>query len=407
MSNMRPDRSRGDRGGEPLPPGVAEAPGGEFYFRPGVLLVLEEELERREGLRAFLTERGRLGERAERGVWTLRVDDALETLDAVERRYGPDAGVEPDYVFVGSQTLKGGPWDEVEPATAPSPEWQSSKTVGDGMTIAVLDTGIAFEPIVHPWLDQRFTADPKLDRDVPNDDGGAFLAHEGGHGTFVAGIASRVAPAAHLVVIRVLDAAGVGSSSDLLRGLARAEAVATERTGRCLDVVNLSLGGYTRHDRAPRVLWTVIRSFVAQGTVVVAAAGNFGSARPFWPAALPEVIGVGALEGWGPAPFSNYGPWVDACAPGVDVVSTFFDERSRQLQGADLPPSADGAGPVRVTFPGYGRWSGTSFAAPKVAGAIAATATVWGISAAEAADRLVRDWRLYRVPDLGVVVNVS
>jgi hypothetical protein len=91
----------------------------------------------------------------------------------------------------------------------------------------------------------------------------------------------------------------------------------------------------------------------------------------------------------------------------VDVVSTFFDERSRQLQGADLPPSADGAGPVRVTFPGYGRWSGTSFAAPKVAGAIAATATVWGISAAEAADRLVRDWRLYRVPDLGVVVNVS
>lgn len=35
-----------------------------------------------------------------------------------------------------------------------------------------------------------------------------------------------------------------------------------------------------------------------------------------------------------------------------------------------------------------------------------AAATTWGISAADAADRLVRDWRLYRVPDLGVVVNV-
>jgi subtilisin family serine protease len=406
MSNMRSARSRGDRGGEPLPPGVAEAPGGECYFRRGVLLVVEADLERNEGLREFLTTRGRLSERSERGVWTLMVEDVLETLDAVERRYGTDSGVEPDYVFLGSQTLKGGPWDEVEPAMAPSPQWLSSKTVGDGMTIAVLDTGIAFDPVVHPWLDQRFTADPARDRDMPNDDHGPFLAHEGGHGTFVAGIASRVAPAAHLVVIKVLDAAGVGSTSSLLLGLSRAEAVAADRTGRCLDVINLSLGGYTRRDRAPRVLAPVIRTLVAQGTVVVAAAGNLGSPRPFWPAAMPEVIGVGALDGWGPAPFSNYGPWVDACAPGVDVVSTFFDERPRQLDGADLPPESGGSAPLHVTFPGYGRWSGTSFATPKVAGAIAATATTWGVTAGEAADRLVRDWQLYRVPDLGVVVNV-
>jgi subtilisin family serine protease len=405
MSNMRPARSRGDRGGEPIPPWVAEAPGGECFYRAGVLLVLEEELENREGLRGFLSERGRLAEAPEYGVRTLFVQDVLGTLDEVQRRYGTETGVEPDYVFLGSQTLKGGPWDEVEPAAPPRPDWLSSKTVGDGMTVAVLDTGVALDP-VHPWLDQRFTADPTLDRDVPNDNAGPFLAHEGGHGTFVAGIVSRVAPAAHLVIVRVLDSAGIGTVSGLLAGLDRAERIATERTGRCLDVVNLSLGGYTWRDQTPRILRTALYSLMAHGTVVVAAAGNFGSPRPFWPAALPRVIAVGALDGWGPATFSNYGSWVDACAPGLDVVSTFFDERPGPLDGADLPPSSSGAGPLHVTFPGYGRWSGTSFSAPKVAGAIAAYATTWGVSPAEAADRLVRDWRLYRVPDLGVVVNV-
>lgn len=405
MSSVRPDRSRGDRGGEPLPEDVAEAPGGEFYFRPGVLLVLEEELDAREGLRSFLTGRGDLSERPEDGIRRLRVADVLDTLEEIDRRFGADAGVEPDYVFLGSQTLKGGPWDEVEPASPPSPAWLDSKTVGDGMTIAVLDTGIAYDPGVHPWLDQRFTADPTLDRDVPNEDGSPFLASEGGHGTFVAGIASRAAPAAHLVVARVLDARGIGSSTSVLAGITRAEAAAG-RSGRKLDLLNLSLGGYARGDRAPQLLRRRIRALVAGGTVVVAAAGNLGSPRPFWPAAMPEVIGVGALDGWGPAPFTNYGPWVDACAPGVDVVSTFFDERRQQLTGADLPPGPSTLGPLAVTFPGYGRWSGTSFAAPKVAGAIAAAATTWGISATAAADRLVRDWRLYRVPDLGVVVNV-
>lgn len=406
MSSVRPDRSRGDRGGEPLPDGIAEAPGGEFYYRPRVLLVAEDELDRREGMRDFLRTRGELGQEAENGVRVLLADDVLGTLDAIEERYGSDAGVEPDYVFLGSQTLKGGPWDEVEPATAPNPDWLDG-VAGDGLTIGVLDTGLAFDPDVHPWLARRCTADPKLDRDVPNEDGGAFLAHEGGHGTFVAGVASRVAPSAHLVVIRVLDANGIGSVSSVVAGLARAQSVCAGLGGRSLDVLNLSLGGYTRRDRVPYLLGRAIRSLVAGGTVVVAAAGNLGSPRPFWPAAMPEVIAVGALDGHGPAPFTNFGPWVDACAPGVDVVSTFFDERTESLAGADLPPTAANRSPLQVTFPGYGRWSGTSFAAPKVAGAIAATATAWGISPRAAADVLVRDWRLFRVPDLGVVVNVS
>ncbi|HYT09783.1 MAG TPA: S8 family serine peptidase [Mycobacteriales bacterium] len=407
MSDVRPHRSRGDRGGQQLPDNVEEAPGGEFHFVRGVLLVLEEELEQREGFRDFLDARGRIGRELGDGILEFReVQDVLGTLAAVEERFGPGVGIEPDYVFLGAQTIKGGPWDEVEPASPP--DWLDSDRTGRDMLVGILDTGIAYDPKVHPRLDGRFTADPTEDRDVPNDDPTVpFLAEQGGHGTFVAGLVSHVAPAAHLAIARVLKADGFGSTSSVLEGLRKVRGIAAKRVGGRLDVLNLSLGAYTRDDQPLKILARPLRSLVAAGTVIVAAAGNHGSPRPFWPAAMPEVIGVGAPDGWGPAIFTNYGPWVDVCAPGVDVVSTFFDETGGPLFGADLPPGPGSAGAVAVTFPGFGRWSGTSFAAPKVAGAIAAAATTWSVSPAEAADRLVRDWRLYRVPDLGAVVNVS
>ena len=406
MSDVRPARSRGDRGGQPLPDGIGEAPGGEFYFVRGVVLVIREELERDDRLRGFFRGRGRNERTVDEDVVAFDVDDVLETIESARAALGPGVTVEPDYVFLGAQTLKGGPWDEVEPATPPT-DWLDSKLVGDGMTIGILDTGIAYDPVIHPWLKDRFTADATQDRDVPNAAGAGFLAEQGGHGTFVAGIASRVAPAAHLAIAKVLDARGFGTTTDLLAGLRKVLAIAAGRGNGRLQLLNLSLGGYAARDQEPRVLGRRLRTLAAGGTVVVAAAGNHGSPRPFWPAAMPEVIGVGALDGWGPAVFTNYGPWVDACAPGMDVVSTFFDERRATLPDADLPPDPPPPGPLPVTFPGYGRWSGTSFAAPKVTGGIAAAASTWSVTAAEAADRLVRDWRLYRVPDLGVVVNVG
>ena len=93
--------------------------------------------------------------------------------------------------------------------------------------------------------------------------------------------------------------------------------------------------------------------------------------------------------------FSNFGPWVDACAPGVDVVSTFFDEFDEVLP--DRPPRE---------YRGWARWSGTSFSAPKVAAAIAQDMYLHGGTAHEAWARLSRDHRKLRVPDLGVVFNL-
>jgi len=131
--------------------------------------------------------------------------------------------------------------------------------------------------------------------------------------------------------------------------------------------------------------------------VVVAAAGNSGLCRPFFPAALPTVVGVGALDSAGRAWFSNFGGWVDACAPGVGVVSTFFFGTTEPLKPKKSQDHA--------RFDGWAQWSGTSFSAPKVAAAIAQEMILGG-SGAPAAWTRVGDYRRFRYPDLGVVVNL-
>jgi len=127
----------------------------------------------------------------------------------------------------------------------------------------------------------------------------------------------------------------------------------------------------------------------AQGTVVVASAGNDASCRPSWPAALPGVVSVGALSPWGVAPFTNYGSWVRACAPGVGVISRFFT----------------GGGVVKDYGAGWAAWSGTSFAAPIVAGVLAHSVNVDGISPQQAVARHVDEPHLFRLAGLGTVVN--
>ena len=81
---------------------------------------------------------------------------------------------------------------------------------------------------------------------------------------------------------------------------------------------------------------------------MVASAGNDGTCVPTWPAIVPAVVAVGALDSVdNPAVFSNFGPWVRAWARGTDVVSAFFDEVD-----ADDPVPA---------FDDWAIWSGTSF----------------------------------------------
>ena len=159
------------------------------------------------------------------------------------------------------------------------------------------------------------------------------------------------------------------------------------RTGP--DIINLSFGGYTDDDESPPLAVAIER--MLRETLVVASAGNSGSPRPSYPAALDGVVAVGALGPSGRAWFSNYGGWVDVCAPGIDVVSTYFSKHT------ETSP------PERLRRVG-GVERHRSFAAPKVVGAIARDMYLHRSSASEAWRRLGH-WTLHRKADLGIVIN--
>jgi thermitase len=207
----------------------------------------------------------------------------------------------------------------------------ATPTAGQPPLVAVLDTGI---DAAHPDLAGKVAAA----RDFVDATGDT--ADASWHGTAVAGViaatdSSSICPRCTLLSARVLNAQEDGSDAEIARGLLWA-------VGAGARVVNLSLSGPTE---AP-VLRAAIRTAVAHGVVVVAAAGNDGTTARTYPAADPNVIGVAATTssdtvfGW-----SNRGPWVALAAPG-QVTTT--------LRGG-----------------GFTTFSGTSAAAPAVAAAAA------------------------------------
>ena len=133
------------------------------------------------------------------------------------------------------------------------------------------------------------------------------------------------------------------------------------------DIISFSAGSETRRDQrllSFQVFWeTQLRHL--KGTVLVAAAGNNNSRVPFWPAAFPWSISVGAMDAEDHrAPFSNYGSWVDLYARGVDLVNAYPSGTYAYTE----PPNRAG----RRSSSASPEWSGTSFSTPIVAGMIAA-----------------------------------
>ncbi len=265
-------------------------------------------------------------------------------------------------------------------------------------TVGVLDSAM----VPNPALNGRYVTGHFLQGQAP------FRPFQG-HATFVAGRVLQRAPGAVVDVRRVLrDDSGRASSWDVARGMA-------SFLGSGVQVLNMSFGGLTRDGDAPLVLERAV-NVLAGEMVLVAAAGNHGNTpedadpadapddlatvpvrpdSPMWPAALPNVVAVGAEDADGrPAGFNPPGvPWIDLFAPGVDVESTFLigdvDVRDVQLADGQVVLGA----PRRVGFPsGCARWHGTSFAAADVTGEIARVAQHEGVSA-RAALQLIRSRR--------------
>ena len=184
---------------------------------------------------------------------------------------------------------------------------------GAGITVGVVDTGV---DATHPDLQGQLLPG----YDFLNDD--ANPADDNGHGTRMTGIVGAlcdnaegvcgVAPGVKVLPVKALDAQGYGPYSAVANGII----YAVDHGAR---VINLSLVG-----TAPSpILQAAVDYASAHDAVLVAAAGNYGTDAPGYPAASNGAVAIAAINDADAHPqFSNYGAWVSVAAPGVDLVTT-------------------------------------------------------------------------------------
>ena len=354
----------------------AEFTDGALHRRDQVLVAADQSAHAHEAGADFVD---RVDEYPEIGVHRLRLRASARVnvpeFAADLRGQGVRATV--NHLLRGEPEYNGGPFG-VPTLCAPVPA-PVGNGIGRPVTVAILDTGIT----PHPWFTNTDwwpeVTPEQLDPVTVNSD--YELDAQSGHGTFVAGVVLQKAPNAYLWIERLLDDIGVCDELELLHSLGRIHRRERE-SGVRVDVVNVSLGGYAHDDHPSPLVAEALRRFGSH-TVIVTAAGNNGSDRPFWPAALKDCVAVGSK-----AVFSDRGWWVDAHAPGVDVLGPF--PLRRPDGGIEL---------------GYARWSGTSFAAPHVSGAIARLANDKDVTAREAAEILLNTARPKADPDYGVEIG--
>ena len=208
---------------------------------------------------------------------------------------------------------------------------------GTGVKVAVIDTGIDY---THEDLDGNY----KGGYDFVFNDSNPFDGYNS-HGTHVAGIIAAerngfgvvgVAPNASIYAVRVLDSAGFGTAGWVIAGIEWA-------VDNDMDVVVMSLST----SKASQSLREACRNASDAGVLLVAAAGNTDGGNVTYPARYDSVMAVTATDpNDNQASLSSIGPEVELAAPGVNILSTTSDE-------------------------GYGNLSGTSQAAPHVAGTAA------------------------------------
>ena len=274
----------------------------------------------------------------------------------------------------------------------------------EGVRVGVIDTGIAVPGREHEWqsgLGAAVDADLLDAFPVPGGDG--LLDAAAGHGSFAAGIVQQVDPGVSLIVARGMDSDGVGSEVRV------AERVLQLVRKDDVEIVNLSLGAQTIDDQ-PLLAFQVALELLTEGghddVLLVAAAGNFGDLRPCWPAAFRRVVAVAGLTAeLGPAAWSSSGFWVDVSAVGEGLVSTYVrGQEAPEFSGSSLDDW-----PLHDPRP-WAVWTGTSFAAPQVAGEVARR-----LAAARAAgDGSATPHSIFgdmvsvgrRLPDYGVVLPI-
>ena len=225
-----------------------------------------------------------------------------------------------------------------------------SETKGQGVTVAVIDTGVSVVPDLKQtkFVEGYDFVDDKTD-----------ASDENGHGTHVAGTIAQstnnnfgvagIAYEAAIMPLKVLSGFGGGTVADIAEAIRFA-------ADHSADVINLSLGG--GGDAA--ILREAIDYAYYKGVTIVAAAGNANTNAASFPARYPQVISVAAIDSTGQkAPYSNFGAGVNISAPGG---STANGEAGGILQNTIDAETGESL---------FAAFQGTSMAAPHVAGVAA------------------------------------
>lgn len=284
--------------------------------------------------------------------------------------------------------------------------WDFSR--GAGVVIAVIDTGVDLQ---HPDLSSQIVPGISVVGEGEPDD-------KHGHGSLIAGIAaaasgnaegiSGVAPEAKILPVRVFDSAGSATSSRVARAIRFAVDVAENRRAKL--VLNLSFVGPSQPQAViggdggtaifgDEAVKRAISDAAASGAVVVTAAGNDGSSQTaFDPPSHQGIIVVGASDKNDRCTdFTNYGDGLDILAPGVGILSTYWNAAEDR--------------------PGYAYADGTSMAVPFVSGA-AALLMSEGLTNVQTVDRLINTARgpgiacrdedsRYRIVDVAAAFGVE
>jgi subtilisin family serine protease len=262
--------------------------------------------------------------------------------------------------------------------------------------VAVIDTGIAVQPRDDGWLQEQDVPRNSQNIDPVYYPAPPEIGWGQAHGYSVTGVVQQVEPGALVTMYRALNRDGVGDEAAVATAMVQAV-----RHGA--QILNLSLGTMTQDDQPPLALQVALELIEeierdsGKEVVVVAAAGNYGTTRPCWPAAFRRVVSVAGVTPDGqPVDWSSRGFWVTCSAVGQGVLTPYVEG----TESWELDPDPDTFAPPNP----WALWSGTSFAAPQVAGAIARLCQYEGLAPTAALRELLRRGR--PVPDYGRVLHI-
>ncbi|HET6866723.1 MAG TPA: S8/S53 family peptidase [Solirubrobacteraceae bacterium] len=355
------------------------AAGGDYDFRQNRLHPLLSELE----------------------VWRLKDHETRNSIDESRRLRAlvkPEPvpipsghelmvpAVSPNHVAILCPAAGGCPAAPPQPAPRRRVPFVEPPSRESTAKVTILDSGYIWIDPPHTNLDERVTViagqrlDPTTGTWVPDEPDGLYTDPLGqldgisGHGTFIAGLIAHIAPRTRLEVVGLrnqeVEIPDLDPGTEL--GLFETEvAIAHAMLLRCdTDVIQCGFAFPTLDDY-PSLPFAAAMAQLREETAphagrvaVVSPAGNEQSRQRYWPAALPDVIGVASTNRRGNARawFSNWGDWCDCAARGEYVYSTFI-RWDGPVEGEPLTDTED--------FDGWARWDGTSFAAPKVSAEIA------------------------------------